>query len=311
MVNNNKDNLEKNVKNYILGVIFGVIIFVAIFGSVYTVGAGERGIILTWGKPSDLEINSGLHFKIPIAQKVVKIDVQTQKYNTDASASSSDLQIVSTKIAVNYHLTVSDVVSLYKNIGVHYEDKVIQPAVQEIVKACTAKFTAEELITRRELVKECIDFGLKNRLFEKGINLETTSITNFDFSDQFNQAIETKVTAEQNALTEKNRLAQVEFVAMQKVAEANGTAQSIILRAEADARARLVVATAEAEALGLQRQQASDNVLELRRIEVQKSYADNWDGQLPTTVIGGSGAIPLLQLPMVKADGSSIEAATK
>ena len=118
--------------------------------------------------------------------------------------------------------------------------------------------------------------------------METTSITNFDFSAEFNQAIEQKVTAEQNALTQKNKLVQVEYEAQQVVATANGTATATVLNAKANAEAKLLIATAEAEALRLQKEQVSDKLVQLR-------IADKWNGVLPQYMLGGS--MPLLQLP--------------
>lgn len=266
------------IAGYVFGFLAILVIIIAIFGSFYIINPGQRGILLTWGKPSVDAKAEGLHFKVPFGvQKVIKMDIKTQKYETDASAASKDLQIVHTKIAVNYHLSSEGVVELYKTIGTDYEAKIIQPAVQEVVKANTAKFTAEELITHRELVKEGIDKDLKARLQDKGIYMETTSITNFDFSPEFNVAIEAKVTAEQNALTEKNRLAVVEYQAQQKVAEANGTATATIINAQASA-----------EALRLQRQQVSPDMIQLRLVE-------KWNGVLP--VYSMSGGTPLIQLP--------------
>jgi len=251
--------------------IFGLIVIIALFQIPYTIGAGQRGIILTWGSPSMDAKSPGLHGKIPFAQQVIKMDVQTQKYDADASAASSDLQVVSTKIAVNYHLTPESVPVLYKDIGTGYREKVIQPAVQEVVKACTAKFTAEQLITQRANVKECIDIGLQARLVDKGINMETTSITNFDFSAQFNIAIEQKVTAEQEALTQKNKLAQREYEAQQAVAIAKGTADATILNAEAEAK--------KVELIQAQLK-SSPQYIEL--IKAQK-----WDGKVPIIMMGG------------------------
>jgi len=260
----------------------GIVFLIGIFGSFYIVGAGERAIVLTWGRPDMVAKESGPHFKIPFAQTVVKMDVQTQKYEADATAASSDLQTVSTKIAVNYHLVPENVPLLYQNIGVGYRDKIIQPAVQEIVKASTAKFTAEELITKRELVKEQIDIALKARLLSSGIVMETTSITNFDFSAQFNAAIEQKVTAEQDALTQKNKLAQVEYEAQQAIAMANGTATSTVLNAEAEAK----------------KVQLINNQLSQSPQYVEYIKAQKWDGHYPQFyMVGGSSPNLLMQLP--------------
>ena len=263
-------------------VFVGIIFLIGIFGSFYIINAGERGIVLTWGRPDLVAKESGPHFKIPFAQTVVKIDVQTQKYEADASAASSDLQTVSTKIAVNYHLVPENTPVLFQNIGVGYRDKIIQPAVQEIVKACTAKFTAEQLITQRDMVKECIDIALKARLLNSGIIMETTSITNFDFSAQFNAAIEQKVTAEQDALTQKNKLAQVQYEAQQTVAIANGTATATILNAEAEAR----------------KVQLINNQLTQSPMYVEYIKAQKWDGHYPYYYMtGGNSPTMLMQLP--------------
>jgi prohibitin 2 len=290
------DNTARVIK-WALGVVGLIVLMFLIFGSFYIVGAGERGVLLTFGKPTEQPQEPGLHFKIPVVQSVVLINTQTQKYETDASAASSDLQIVATKVAVNYKVNADAVVTLYKEVGAGFETKIIQPATQESVKASTAQFTAEQLITRRDNVKQIIDDTLRERLIKYGIVMETTSITDFDFSAQFNAAIENKVTMEQNSLTEQRRLEMIQFQAQQAIAAANGTAQSVILKANADAEARLVVATAEAKALELQNKQVTEGVLQLRSIEVQKEYAQRWNGQLPQTILGGN-AIPLLNMQL-------------
>lgn len=283
-----KDDSEMTIGKVVKIVLFailGILIVTTFFDSFYIVNAGERAIILTLGKPSEMPSSEGFHWKTPFFQQVVYMDIKTRKYEATASAASKDLQVVSTNIAVNYHLTGESVPMLYKTIGVNYESTIIQPAVQEVVKMATAQFTAEELITKRDLVKEKIDLGLKDRLLDKGINMETTSITNFDFSAQFNQAIEQKVTAEQQALTAKNKLAQVEYEAQQLVAQANGTATAKILNAEA-----------EAKALELQKTQITPDLILLRQVEVQKLMTDKWNGVLPQYMFGNT--IPLMQMPM-------------
>ena len=262
------------------GFLLLVLLVISFFGSWYIVNPGERGIILTLGKPSEIPSSEGFHMKIPLIQSIVKMDIKTQKYETKASAASKDLQIVSTDIAVNYHLTGESVPNLYKTIGIDYTDKVIQPAVQEVVKASTAQFTAEELITKRELVKEKIDHALNQRLLDKGILMETTSITNFDFSHEFNVAIEQKVTAEQNALTAKNKLAQIEYEAKQLIANAEGTSKSRILNAEAEAKAIQI----QSQAIT---QQGGRNYVQLKTVE-------KWNGVLPQYML--SGTIPLLNI---------------
>lgn len=267
-----------------------------LLGGWFIVNAGQRGILVTMGAPADNALEEGFHFKTPVLQSVVYMDIQTQKYTASASAASKDLQVVSAEIAVNYHLASDSVVRLYKEIGLDYETRIIQPAVQEVVKSATAHYTAEQLITNRAQVKLEIDNALNERLNQRGIILETTSITNFDFSAQFNQAIEQKVTTEQNALTAKNRLAQVEYEAQQLVAKAEGERDAAIANAEAQAKTVLLNAESQAKALELQKSQITADLLKLREIEVQSKYADRWNGQLPMYNLGGN-TLPVLNIP--------------
>lgn len=302
MNKNNKDEsiIPEEVKKGIKYAVYAVIVIIAVsvfFSSFYIVNPGERGVLLTLGKPDLQAQEEGFHWKYPFVQSVVLMDVKTQKYDAKASAASSDLQVVSTDIAVNFHINPTNIVYIYKEIGADYGTKVIQPAVQEVVKASTAKFTAEELIKKREAVKELIDNTLRERLLSQNIIMETTSITNFDFSAEFNKAIEQKVTMEQQSLTEKNRLSMIEFQAKQKVAEAEGNSKSQILMAEAQAKQKLLIAESEAKALELQKNVISEDLLKLRQIEVQKAFADKWNGALPNYNLGGN-ALPILNIPM-------------
>lgn len=217
----------------LMSLLVFVISLTVIFGSFYIVSAGERVVLVTLGSPDPIPRTEGLHFKVPIIQKAVHMDVKTQKYEADASAASADLQTVSTKIAVNYHVSPEATTKLYQEIGLDYQARILQPAVQEAVKAATAQFTAEELITKRTLVKDQIVLSLQNRLSERSITVEDVSITDFDFSDSFNSAIEAKVTAEQNALAAKNKLAQVEYEAQQRITQAKAEAEAIKIQAEA------------------------------------------------------------------------------
>jgi regulator of protease activity HflC (stomatin/prohibitin superfamily) len=205
-----------------------ILLFVALLG-IYIVDVGEKAVLLTWGNPSPTPIGAGIHLKIPIAQNVIKVPIRTQKYEVESSAASKDLQVVTAKIATNYHILPEAVVSIYSTLGEDYEFRVLQPLEQESVKATTAQFTAEELITKREAVRSEIKKILYDKLESRGIIVEDISIVNFDFSPEFNKAIELKVTAEQNALAAKNKLEQIKFEAEQVVAAAEGQAKSINL----------------------------------------------------------------------------------
>jgi len=255
---------EFNPMKLIIGVFIFIIISFLVFTSIYTIKAGERGVLLTFGKPSPVAMSEGLHFKYPIAQKVIKIDVKTQKYEAEASSASKDLQVVTTKVAVNYHLFPEGVPELYQKIGLSYANRIIQPAVQEVIKASTAQFTAEELITKRPEVKNTIKELLSDRLTKRGIVTEEISITDFDFSQSFNDAIEQKVTAEQLKLKAERDLERI-----------------IIEKEQAITKAQ-----AEAESLRLQKQEVTVNLIKLRQIEVQRIAIEKWDGVLPK-VTGG------------------------
>lgn len=226
-------SLEFNIGKTIFLSAIGLILIIGLFSTMYIIGAGERGVLLTFGKPSEMAVGEGLHFKVPFAQKIIKMDIKTQKYEAAASAASSDLQIVTSNIATNYHLESSAVPSIYREIGLDYQARIIQPMEQEVVKSITAKYTAEELITRREEVRVEIKNHLYERLSPRGILVEEVSITNFDFSPSFNEAIEAKVTAEQNALAAKNKLEQVRYEAEQRLTVARAEAEAIRIQAEA------------------------------------------------------------------------------
>ena len=262
---------QRPPKGFVTIILVVVLVLVLSLMSVYTIDAGERGIILTFGKPNQIAMTEGLHFKTPFAQKVVKMDVKTQKYEAPASSASKDLQVVSTNIAVNYHLTPESVPRLYQEIGLAYQDRILQPAVQEILKSATAKFTAEELITKRPLVKEEIETQLKERLQNRGIIVEEISIVNFDFSESFNTAIENKVTAEQNALAAKNKLEQIKYEAEQAITAAEGQAKSQALLASS----------------------VTTDTLEYQMLLNQRAAIDKWNGELPQVT---GGAIPFIDL---------------
>lgn len=263
-------------------IIAGVIILliIIVYFPLFVVSAGERGIVLRWGKV-DRVMTEGIHLVIPIAEDVTKLDVKTQKEEVKADSASKDLQIVSTVIALNYHLDSERVGSLWSAIGSEYKTRIIDPAIQEAVKAATAKYTAEELITKRAEVKDTIKISLSERLLKEYIIVDELSIVNFDFSQSFNQAIEAKVTAQQEALTAQNRLEQFKFEAEQKIAKAKGDSESRILNAKAEAEAIKI----QAQAIT---QQGGKDYVQLKAIE-------KWSGNLPNQMIPG-GAIPFIDL---------------
>jgi len=196
------------------------------------IGQGQMGVITRNGALNRV-VGAGLHAKMPIFENVTKFDVQTQKEQVDANAASSDLQEVNTTVALNYNVMPERVGDLYSRIGVNYKTKIIDPAIQEAVKAATAKFTANELLQKRPDVSAAIQSALTQRLALEDIQVSAVSIVNFSFSPAFTEAIEKKVTAEQTALAAKNQLETVKYEAEQRVAQAKGEAEAIKIQAEA------------------------------------------------------------------------------
>lgn len=250
----------------IVGGIFGLIV---IFGGFYVVGAGEQAVIFSAVSGVQEETTApGFHFKTPLIESVTRYEVRSQLYTADAEGASKDLQDVHTQVAVQYHPDAAYVSWIHSNLGPGYASRVIVPAVQEAVKASTAKHEAANLVVQRQAVKDEITNLLTDRLAQSHIVVEQTSLTDFDFSAQFNAAIEAKVTAEQNALAAKNKLEQVKYEAQQKVEEAKG----------------------QAEAAKVISQQLEQNPRYIEFLAVQK-----WDGRLP--MVAGNGGVPFINLP--------------
>jgi len=232
------------------------------------IGAGERGVRVMLGNPSDSIISEGITFKIPLIQQIIIFDIKTQKDEVKATAASKDLQTVSADVAINYHLQQASAPRIYKEVGVGYVDRILSPAIQESIKAATAQYTAEELITKRELVRETIKTLLVAKMEPRGIVIEEVLITDFDFSESFNEAIENKVTMQQNALAAENKLKQIEFEAQQRITQAQGEAQAQKIQIEA-----LKV-------------QGGAEYVQLQAIA-------KWNGQLPTVT---GGVTPFINL---------------
>jgi len=272
-----------------VGVVL-IMALIVVFNSFTVVDAGTRGVVKTFGEVTGV-FEEGLHFRTPLVTSVVPVDVKTRRYESNSSAASRDLQIVTTQVVLNYHPDPAAVGTLVRDIGTDYEPKVIDPAIQESVKAATARFTAEELITQRPLVSESIKDVLGARLTPRGIIVEDLSITEFNFSPEFSKAIEAKQVAEQDALRAERELRRVQIEAQQQVAQA-----------EAQAKARLSIAQAEAEALRLQREVISPALLQLR-------YIEKWNGVLPRFSSGDSGLVPLVNIAEEDLEPQPVEPA--
>jgi len=250
-------------------VLLGLVaLFLLLFANpLGTIGAGERGILLRFDAVTGTVYNEGLYFRWPFIERVVTMDIKVQKNQVEATAASKDLQTVHSDVAFNFHINPNSVASIYQEVGIDYNQRVIAPTLQEAVKASTAKFTAEELITKRELVREETKVALREKLEPRGIMVDEFNIVNFAFSVTFNSAIEAKVTAEQSALAARNKLEQIKFEADQRIAEARGKAEAI--RVESDAL------------------RSNPQILELRALE-------KWDGVLPQ--VTGAGGVPFINI---------------
>jgi len=254
-----------------LALIIGAILVFFLFLSPWVqIGAGERGIVLNFGAVQKNVLGEGLHFRIPIMQKITRVDVKVQKAETDAAAASADLQDVSSKVAINYHIIPDKANIVYQSIGIQFKERIIDPAVLEVVKAVTAKYTAEELITKRPAVSDAMKLSLTQRLLEHNIAVDAFSIVGFSFSKIFMEAIESKQTAEQLALKAKRDLDRIKIEAEQTI----------------------TAARAEAESLRLQRANISPDLIELRKIEANLKAIDKWNGILPQ--VTGGGAVPFI-----------------
>jgi len=259
-----------DLKSLNLGLIivslFVAFIFIFTINPFVQVGAGERGVVMNWGQVQDTILSEGLHLRIPFMQSVQIVSVRVQKSDVKTSGASRDLQDVGLELVVNWKINTSKVNRVYQTIGDEKAvlENIIVPAVSEMAKAATAKKTAEEIITKRQQLKEDIDKLLVTRLANYGIILSDVSIIDIRFSDEFNKAIEAKQVAEQEAK-------QAIFKAEQ---------------AKNDAVARVNMAEGQAKAQQLQQQALSPELL-------QKMAIDKWNGSFPTYM---GTTLPFLQI---------------
>lgn len=241
---------------WVIGVIFFLILF---FGSFAFVPAGSVGVVTRFGAVNRV-VYPGMVFKFPIIEGVVDMNTQTLKDQQSASAASKDLQTVSSTIAVNYHLEGSQAVVVYQNIGVDYQDKVVSPLIQEVFKATTSQFTAEELITKREFVRQLAEDLLTARLKKYNVIVDNFNIVNFEFSPDFASAIEHKQVAEQD-----------------------------LERAKIEAQTAVTTAQGQSDAQKVLKDNGSLTPEYLQYYAEQK-----WDGKLPNATNG----IPFLNIPI-------------
>ena len=268
----NVDSLKSTNKTnkdvYIAVQLTLVIIFLAILSKFFViVNAGERGVLMQFGKVQEQVLGEGLHVIVPTVYSVKKLSVRVQKQESSAEASSKDLQDVFTDVALNWHIIPEKANAIFQQIGDEKEvvARIINPAVEEVLKAVMAKYTAEEIITKRGEVKAAVDEFLTLRLLTYHIAVDDISLVHVHFSERFSDAVEAKQIAEQEAK-------RGEFLALKAVKEAE---------------AKVNLAKGEAEVQRLLRDNLTPELLERQAIE-------KWDGQLPLIV--GEGGKNLLDL---------------
>jgi regulator of protease activity HflC (stomatin/prohibitin superfamily) len=270
-----------------------VVALIVISGCFTTVAAGNVGIPVTFGEVGNSVWNPGLHMKMPFITSVVAMSTRLEKHPVTAAAASKDLQQVTAEVTVPFSLRADSAPGVYQTLGSRetFKSTIIDPGVLESVKAVTAQFTAEELVTHREKVKALIEEQIKAyirvALAEKrlpgAIDVGTVAITHFDFSPDFNNSIEQKVKAEQDALRAENekrqKVTQAEAERDSQKARADGEAYSIEVRSKADAAA----IQRKADAL-----RANPNLIQLNAV-------DKWDGKLPEYMTSGA-PLPFLNV---------------
>lgn len=264
------DNLK--LIKYLIGGVVGLILF-SLLAPFTTIPAGSRGVVTHFGKVQDEVLDEGIHFTVPIATTVHKISTRVQKSEDDTEAATRDIQKVRAKIAINWHVDSTKVNTLYQQVGNEsdVDTQVISPAVSETLKAATAKMTAEEVLTKRIELKNDIDQMLIKRLARYSIVVDDISLTNLEFTAEFNHAVEQKQIAEQEAQR----------------------AEYVRQRAKKDAEATVETAKGQAASQQLTIQSLTPAIL-------QKLAIDKWDGKFPQ-YMGGSGPLPFINLKSQKA----------
>ncbi len=240
-----------NKKIRVIGIL-GIILLILLSTSFTTIKSGEVGIRIRFGKVLDQNTNEGVNYKLPFIERIEKMNVRVQKIEISTDSSSKDLQDVEMTLAVNYQIKRKEAKNLYKTVGNGYREVILQPAIEESIKAVTSKYTAEELITNRsEVSTKCME-ELNKKVEKYGLTINDFNITNFSFSQEFEHAIEEKQVAEQKVLTAKQELEKEKIEAEKKV----------------------VAAEAEKKANELKQASLTENIIKEKMIE-------KWNGELP------------------------------
>ncbi len=264
----NEVDVVEQIKHSAVYVVGGLIAVILLFGAFVTIPSGYCGVLTTFGAASQNVLAPGLHFKLPVAQGIVKMNVQVQKNQLTEHAASLDLQDVETTVATNWNINNSDASWIYQQIGMEdvLNDRIIQPVVSNAIKAVVAHYNAEELVEKRDQVREQIEDLIRKNLkpYHVNVDVDGVSITNFEFSPDYENAIEQKQVAQQRAQQAEYELQQAKVEAEREVAQAQG----------------------QAEAQKLLQQTLTPQLIQQQAIQ-------KWDGHLPN-VVGGNGVLPMI-----------------
>lgn len=288
-----------NTARFVLDALIAIValILLAWLNPFTSVPTGYRGVITQFGAIKGIE-NEGL-VVLPPWQKLAIFNIRAEEATIEnAEGSTTDTQPVKVSMTVRYSIALDRVAEVYEKYSHDGNlSSYVQTATQEIFKAVTAKYTAPDLIAQRAKVSADINQALRSKLELYGAQVINIDMRNFAFSNEYMSAINQKVTQEQLRLVAENKLKTVESEQKQKVAIAEAEASARKAAADGEAYANLKVATAQAEALKIQNAALAQNkeVLELRRIEVEKIKAERWDGRLPQNMYAGA-PIPFLQM---------------
>ncbi len=270
---NMKKKGEINGTKFVIIAIIALIVIIVVANCFTVVKPGHSGVVVTLGSVNQTVLAEGLHVKIPFITQVVQVDNRVLKTEVAAVSASKDLQNVYSTIAINYRVNTAASATLYQNVGLDYDNIIVKPAIQECVKAVSANFTAEELITNRQMISSQMEAAIAEKINPFGLSIEVFNIINFEFSEEFNKAIEEKQTAQQNALKAEQDLARIKIEAEQTIEQAK----------------------AEAEAYRLKNEQITDKVILME-------FISKWDGKMPQVVSDMSTMFDISSMIDIKDD---------
>ncbi len=260
-------NMDKNGVAGVVTVLILFVIAVLLCNPIVVVGVGQRGVKVTLGKVSPESLGEGMHFIMPYIQRIAKMDVKTQKYTTQTHVYTKDIQQAKISYVVNYNLVADSAYRMYQEVGMDYVSKVINPVLEGTIKDVIGKWNAQDLVANREEATNDILAKLKDQLTERYVNVTDFQIIDIGYSEVFERAIESKVTAEQDALKAKNKTVQIQEEAKQKVISAEAEAKSMSIRA---------------------------NALTQNKALVEYEAVQKWNGILPQYMMGNS--IPFINM---------------